>query len=127
MRSGLRVIRSLPTRPPPDSMTLVVLSGTSPQICFRVHSVKALRHAGSSKSPDTRPLRSGRRHHDIGEETGVLQGRRPDTVPGLSGATTACHRGGWAAHFIMIAPRARSGILLMLALGSLADTVPPGR
>jgi hypothetical protein len=28
------VIRSLPTRSPPDSMTLVVLSGTSPQICF---------------------------------------------------------------------------------------------
>jgi len=43
MRSGLRVIRSLPTRPPPDSMTLVVLSGTSPRICCLVHSVASPR------------------------------------------------------------------------------------
>jgi hypothetical protein len=55
MRSPLRVIRSLPTRLPPDSMTLVVLSGISPQICFLVHAVKALRHAGSSKAPGSRP------------------------------------------------------------------------
>jgi hypothetical protein len=55
MRSVLRVIRSLPTGSPPDSMTLVWLPGTSPQICFLVHVVKAARHAGSSKASGSRP------------------------------------------------------------------------
>jgi hypothetical protein len=90
MRSMLRVIRSLPTGPPPSSMTLVVLSATLPQTCFLVCSVKPCaprRFVGSAGQP---PLCSGRRQHDAGEETGVLQGCGPDTVRGLIVAATAC-------------------------------------